>query len=290
VLTVQAPAKVNLVLEVLERREDYHIISSIAQTVDLCDTLSFEPADDLSLTCSAEELVQDNLVTRAASMLRERFGIRAGARMHLQKRIPWGAGLGGGSSDAAAALLALNGLWGIDAPAERLEALGAELGSDVPLFLHGGTVLVEGRGELVRRLGNHPTMHMVLMTPAAAVMPGKTGVMYRRLRPEMFTHGQFVRAAAFALERGRRVPEDLMYNVFENVADEVFPGMRGDRALLEEATGARVHLAGSGPCLYALLSSQAAAASAATHLAGREHRVFVAQTLAPAAPQSVRDG
>ncbi|MCK9356278.1 MAG: 4-(cytidine 5'-diphospho)-2-C-methyl-D-erythritol kinase [Dehalococcoidia bacterium] len=288
-LTVHAPAKVNLVLEVLERREDYHIISSIAQTVDLCDALSFEPADDLHFTCSAPELVQDNLVTRAASLLRERFGIRAGARMHLEKRIPWGAGLGGGSSDAAATLLALNRLWAIDAPADRLETLAAELGSDVPLFLRGGTVLVEGKGEVVHPLTNHPSMHVVLLAPAAPVIRGKTGLMYRRLRPELFTRGQFVRAAAFALERGRRVPEDLMHNAFENVADEVFPGLAHDRALLEDAVGVRVHLAGSGPCLYALLPSRAAAAAAATRLAGREHRVFVVQTMAPAAPQSVRD-
>lgn len=287
-LTVQAPAKVNLVLEVLERREDYHIISSIAQTVDLCDTLSFEAADDLAFTCSKAELVQDNLVTRAASLLCERFGIRSGARMHLEKRIPWGAGLGGGSSDAAATLLALNRLWAIDAPAERLEALGAELGSDVPLFLHGGTVLVEGKGEVVHSLASHPAMHVVLLAPTFAAPEGKTGLMYRRLRPELFTRGQFVRAAAFALERGRRVPEDLMHNAFENVADEVFPDLGEDRAVLEDAAGVPVHLAGSGPCLYALLPSRAAAATTATRLAGREHRVFVVQTLAPA--QSVRDG
>ncbi len=288
-LTVSAPAKVNLVLEVLERRETYHVISSIAQTVDLCDTLSFEAAEDLSFTCSEPGLVRGNLVPRAATLLRERFGIRAGARIHLEKRIPWGAGLGGGSSDAAAALLALNRLWAIDAPARRLESLSAELGSDVPLFMHGGTMLVEGRGELVTRLADHPAMHAVLVVPAAASPAGKTGLMYGRLRPDLFTKGQFVRASAFALERGRRVPEDLMFNVFEKVADEVFPGLGRDRALLEEATGVRVHLAGSGPCLYALLSSRAAAEAAATRLAGREHRVFVAQTPAPAA-QTVRDG
>jgi 4-diphosphocytidyl-2-C-methyl-D-erythritol kinase len=286
VLTVLAPAKVNLVLEVLERREAYHIISSVAQTIDLCDTLTLEPANDVSFTCSEPGLLEGNLVVRAAGLLRERFRIRAGACIHLEKRIPWGAGLGGGSSDAAAALQALNRMWAIGAPPELLDALGSEIGSDVPLFLRGGTVFVEGRGELVRPLPDHPVLHAVLSVPDSPPPAGKTGLMYRRLEPALFTRGQFVRAATFALERGRRVPDELMFNVFEKVADEVFPDMARNRAELGEAAGAPVHLAGSGPCLYSVLESATAAASVARKLSGRSNRVFTARFLGPAEPNA----
>ncbi len=285
-LTVSAPAKVNLVLEVLERKDAYHLIASIAQTIDLCDTLTLETSDGLSFTCSEPSLVEDNLVMRAAHLLRERFNVRAGARIHLEKRIPWGAGLGGGSSDAAAALKGLNRLWAIGARPEQLDALGSEIGSDVPLFLRGGTVLVEGRGELVRPLADHPAMHLVLVVPVSPSPAGKTGLMYRRLEPTMFTQGQFMRAAVFALSQGKRVPRELMFNVFEKVADQVFPELAHVRAELGEAAGTSVHVAGSGPCLYAVLDTQAAAESVVRELSGRENRVFTARFLGRVATES----
>lgn len=285
-LTVSAPAKLNLVLEVLERKDTYHVIASIAQTIDLCDTLILQPGDDLNFSCSEPSLVEDNLVIRAAHLLRERFNVRAGARIHLEKRIPWGAGLGGGSSDAAAALQALNRLWAAGASAKQLESLGAELGSDVPLFFHGGTVLIEGRGELVSPLADHPAMHVVLVVPASLPPSGKTGLMYRRLESGQFTRGQFARAARFALERGKRVPEELMFNVFEKVAGDVFPGLEWDRSQIEEAAGTRIHLAGSGPCLYAILDSEAAAESVASRLSGSRHRALTARFLGRARAES----
>ena len=199
-LSLLAPAKLNLVLEVVERRETFHTISSIAQTIDLCDRLLVEAADGVRLTCNEPALEQDNIVIRAASLLRTRFGVQAGARIHLEKRIPWSAGLGGGSSDAAAALRALNELWHLDLTNEQMCSIGVELGSDVPLFLIGGTVLVQGRGEVVSRLGDHPTAYAVVMAPNGVTPAGKTGLMYGQLRPEMFTRGQFVRAAQFALD------------------------------------------------------------------------------------------
>ncbi len=278
-LTLSAPAKVNLVLEVIERRETYHVISSVAQTLDLCDRLTVEAADAVRFTCSEPALEQDNLVMRAAGLLRTRFGIRAGARIHLEKHIPWAAGLGGGSSDAAAALKALNELWRLDLPKEQLVNIGADLGSDVPLFLIEGTVLIEGRGELARRLADHPVVYAVLVVPNCAPPEGKTGLMYRQLRPEMFTRGQYVRAARFALERGKRIPEELLFNVFEKVAEGVYPRIARDRLQLEQASGVRAHLAGSGPCLYALLPSETAAEAAAAKLNDAGSRVLVARTL-----------
>ena len=278
-LTVRAPAKVNLVLEVLGQGQGYHDLCSIAQTIDLCDTLTFEPAPDILFTCSEPELLQSNLVPRAARLLQQRGSISDGARIHLDKRIPWAAGLGGGSSDAAATLVALNGMWGAGLSHEQLVVLGAEIGSDVPLFLYGGTVLLEGRGERVHPLPDLAGAHLVILTPRTPVPTGKTGLMYGRLRPEMFTRGQFVRAASFALGRGGHIPEVLMFNVFEKVAGDVFDGLTDDRAVLERATGRRAHLAGSGPCLYALLDSEEMSRKATSQLREFGRRAFSARAI-----------
>jgi 4-diphosphocytidyl-2-C-methyl-D-erythritol kinase len=278
-LTVHAPAKVNLVLEVVGRGSKYHDICSIAQTIDLCDILTFDPASEISFTCSQPALLDDNIVPRTARLLQERCHVTDGAHIHLEKHIPWAAGLGGGSSDAAATLLGLNRLWGTGLSPDRLVALGAEIGSDVPLFLPGGTVHIEGRGDRVRSLPNHPEMHAVIVAPGIAAPSGKTGLVYSRLRAEMFTTGQFVRAATYALEQGKRIPEDLMFNVFEKVADEVFAGLAQERQQLESSTPIRWHLAGSGPCLYALLDSEAEARKTATALHRPGRMVFTARTL-----------
>ncbi len=278
-LTVHAPAKVNLVLEVLRRRDAYHDISSIAQTIDLCDTLTFEPAHDIEFSCSEPELTHGNLVLRAAHMLRQRTGVSSGVSIHLEKRIPWAAGLGGGSSDAAATLHGLNRLWNLGLHACRLMEMGADLGSDVPLFIQGGTVLMTGRGELVGGMPDHPPMQVLLLLPRSHGHEEKTGTLYGRLTPDVFTTGQFVRAATFALERGRRIPEDLMFNVFEKVAQDVFLGIGSDRDALQEATGIQAHLAGSGPALFVLLESEDAAEKAEARLREEGRTVFRSQTI-----------
>lgn len=278
-LTLHAPAKVNLVLEVLGRRNAYHDISSIAQTIDLFDTLTFEVAEDIEFSCGEPELMHCNLVPRAAHLLRQRAGISAGARIHLEKRIPWAAGLGGGSSDATATLLGLNRIWDLGLPASELMTMGSALGSDVPLFIQGGTVMMTGRGEQVQALPDHPPMQVLLLLPQLQVPGQKTGMLYGKLTPDVFTTGQFVRAARFDLEHDRRIPEDLMFNVFEKVAEDVFYGIGRERDALQEATGVRAHLAGSGPALFVLLESQSAADKAAARLQKQGRIAVRAQTV-----------
>ncbi len=280
-LTLHAPAKINLVLEVLARHDGYHDISSIVQTIDLSDILTFELSPDIRFTCSEPSLLEDNLVLRAARLLREHCRIGDGAQVHLDKRIPWAAGLGGGSSDAAATLLALNRLWKAGLSREQLATLGSELGSDVPLFLSGGTVRIDSRGEQVRSLPDHPRMYAVVLPPPVPAPPGKTGLLYRSLNPHMFTTGQFVRQAESSLRQGKRIPEDLMFNVFEKVADAVFPSMANERRLLEDSSGSPVHLAGSGPSLYTLMDSDAAAHEAARRLGCAGRPAYVARTFKP---------
>ena len=150
-MIARCPAKVNLTLRVVGRRPDgYHELRTVFQVVDLWDTLEAEAASDLHLRCDAPGVATDgtNLVLRAALALREAAGRPdLGASLVLRKRIPVGGGMGGGSSDAAGALLLLSRLWDLGLPGRRMRALAADLGSDVPFFLQGGTALGRGRGE-----------------------------------------------------------------------------------------------------------------------------------------------
>src|SRR4030043_1710511 len=204
-LTVYAPAKVNLALEVLGKDNDFHRISSIVQSIDLCDVLNFELDKEIYFDCDEPSLKRDNLVKRAAGLLKESAKCNLGARIELRKSIPWGVGLGGGSSDAAATLLALNELWGLRLPLPRLTRLGFELGSDVPFFIHKCTALVEAKGEKVTPLPSLPSTSFVLLVPPLPKIPGKTKQMYGNLRVADFTRGQFVQRALASLRQGQAI-------------------------------------------------------------------------------------
>jgi 4-diphosphocytidyl-2-C-methyl-D-erythritol kinase len=178
---VSAPAKINLFLEVLRRREDgYHDLVTCMVPVTLADTLSFFPTDHFSLTCDDPTLDvgPSNLVWRATELLRQETGGSAGVAMHLNKRIPIQAGLGGGSSDAAATLRALNTLWNLRLSHERLLELAAQLGSDVPFFLHDGPAWCAGRGERIAPFALPTELFFVLLKPAVGL---NTASVYRQV-------------------------------------------------------------------------------------------------------------
>lgn len=168
---VPAPAKLNLFLHVLGRRDDgYHLLQSVFVLIDWCDTLHFERRSDgrLSRHDLGAALPEDDLCLRAASLLRSESGTAAGADISIDKRVPWGAGLGGGSSDAASTLMALNRLWNLDWPRERLLQLAARLGADVPFFVGGSNAWVEGMGEKLTPIELPPRWWAVLK-PASAI-------------------------------------------------------------------------------------------------------------------------
>ncbi len=174
-------AKVNLHLRVLGKREDgFHEVFTVFQTVSLFDEITFEPAESLSLTCDDPTIPVDesNLIIHAAKALTERIGGSAGARMHLIKKIPSPGGLGGGSSNAATALLGLRRLWNVEISDEELTEIASELGSDVPYFLIGGTAVGFGRGEQVEPIKEFAHGGVVVVTPPVAI---STSDAYRRL-------------------------------------------------------------------------------------------------------------
>lgn len=169
-LDVAAPAKLNLFLHVVGRRADgYHLLQSVFVLIDWCDTLHFERRADgrLARHDLGAALPDDDLCLRAARLLQAESGTRLGADISIDKHVPWGAGMGGGSSDAASTLLALNRLWGLNLPRERLAALGLKLGADVPFFIGGHNAFVEGIGERLTPLPVPPAWFAVVKPPAA---------------------------------------------------------------------------------------------------------------------------
>ena len=274
-LTVYAPAKINLVLEVLGKQNDYHRISSIVQSIDLCDVLNFQLDKEIGFECDEPSLKRDNLVTRAATLLKKSTKCSLGARIELRKHIPWGVGLGGGSSDAAATLLALNELWELRLSLPELVQLASELGSDIPFFIHKGTALVEGKGEKVTPLPSLPSIYFVLLVPPLPKISGKTKQMYGKLNAAHYTEGRFIQQALYYLKQGKAIDHSLMFNVFEMVAFDFFPGLDKYRKTLEEAGAPGVYLAGSGPCLFTFFSEERQAKVISLNLIGQGLECYV---------------
>jgi 4-diphosphocytidyl-2-C-methyl-D-erythritol kinase len=278
---VKAPAKINLTLEVLgERPDGFHEIRSVIQAIDLYDTLSFRSNHQLRFSCDNPDFIADkSLVSRAAAMLQEASGSAEGATVEIKKRIPMVAGLGGDSSDAAAVLSGLNKLWKLRLSPARLLEMAPGLGSDVPFFLYGGTALVEGRGEKVTRLPPLPRRWVVLLVPPFSRVKGKTTKLYASLKPGHYTDGQITEKLVKVLNEGRGFKPSLLFNTFENVAFELFPKLGLYRDHFVKLGAYNVHLAGSGPALFAVLDDkfQAENLYARCELQGLE--CYLAETL-----------
>ena len=161
--TLSAPAKINLCLLITGRRPDgYHDLQTAFQMLDICDTLSFELSDQLSVESNIDLPVQTNLVYLAAKLLQEFSATKQGATIHLDKFLPMGAGLGGGSSDAATTLLGLNRLWNLNISAEELMRLGRQLGADVPVFVFAQSAWGEGIGEVLTPLVLKSSFYLIV--------------------------------------------------------------------------------------------------------------------------------
>lgn len=255
------PAKINLTLEVLQKRKDgYHEIRSLMQTIDLYDTLLFDAAQDIRLICNETQLApSDNLVLKAAKLLQQYSGRASGATITLHKHIPIAAGLGGGSSDAATTLKVLNELWGLDLPLSQIATLAKELGSDIPFFLTGGLALAEGRGDRITPLQGVLRFWSVLLIPPIPRPKQKTAQLYASLKQDSFTEGQHTEVAMAAISNGKPLIPGYIYNAFESTAMTLFDGLEEYRTLLEQLSKTKVYLAGSGPSIFALFQDQDAA-------------------------------
>jgi len=260
-LTVLAPAKINLTLEVLGKRPDgFHEIRSVLQTVNLCDSLHFRLSQQLTFKSSTPDwTAEESLVSRASSLLQKTTGCPEGATIEVAKRIPLVSGLGGDSSDAAATLRGLNKLWELGLSMEQLLELAAQLGSDVAFFIWGGTALAEGRGEVVTPLPPLPHMWVVLVVPDVPRLVGKTAQLYASLKPSHYTDGQITERLVNVLKAGREFKPSLLFNTFENVAFGSFTIRKVYKDHILKLGAPHVHLAGSGPTLFTMLKDKAQA-------------------------------
>ncbi len=278
---VRTPAKLNLFLEVLGQRDDgFHELETLMAPINLFDLLWFAPAaaGSIELTCerfpSADDAAEetrrlpegsDNLVVRAVRLLADRADVTAGARMRLWKRIPVAAGLAGGSSDAAAALMAANVGWRLDWPRERLLPLAAELGSDVPFFLGDGPAVCRGRGERIERTAGLGHLHFVVVAPPVGL---STAAVFRCCRP-----AETPRPLAPLLEAlhagDLSVAGRSLFNRLEPAAAELSPWI--ERLHQEFADGGFLghQMSGSGTSYFGLCHNLGHAHRAASRLRGR---------------------
>lgn len=285
-ISVPAYAKVNLTLEVIARRDDgYHEIRSVLQTICLADELSFEPAAELAFEYRDDretarvDLLRES-VLKAAQIFREQSGYHRGAIITLRKlRIPRAAGLGSSATVPAAVLKGLNQLWALGLPVEKLREMAAALGSDTPFFISGGTALAEGRGEKITSLPTAPPVWLVLLAPPIDPVPGKTAAMYSSLNRSHFSSGAATERLIEILHRGTALQADMLYNSFERVAFAFFPRLGEYRQKLLDAGAVRVHLAGAGPALFALVANKASGESIAGELRTKGLEACVVQTV-----------
>jgi 4-diphosphocytidyl-2-C-methyl-D-erythritol kinase len=268
-LTLPAPAKLNLFLHITGRRADgYHTLQTLFQLLDYGDTLHFTPAPT-AVTLEPQlpgVATEHNLVVRAARLLQQHTGCRRGVHIRLEKRLPLGGGLGGGSSDAATALLALNQLWQLQLSLDELAALGLQLGADVPVFVRGRTAFAEGVGERLQPVALPDANYLILVPPCAISTA------------QIFSHEALTRnsapitIAAFLGEGGR--------NDCEPVARMLYPPVAFALDWLSQFGPARmtgpVRMTGTGACVFARFNERSAAENILRQLPG-EFAGFVAR-------------
>lgn len=278
---VRAPAKINLVLEVLGKRQDgYHELKSIMQTINLYDILTFDRSVDIEIDCNIPDVKgKDNLVYKAIELMKTVTGNGEGVKVYIQKNIPVSAGLGGGSSDAAATLLALNYLWDLKFKRSELARLAENLGSDIPFFLFGGTASVEGKGEKVRSIRNINTTWFVIFLPDFNLPIKKTAMMYSKLKQTHYSQGQFYKNMMDSIIKDGRISENELYNVFESVVDEVFDNISSFADVFIKAGISRVNLCGAGPALYCLTENRRLAQRVYDILSKSYKRVFLVKSI-----------
>ncbi len=270
--SLQAPAKINWFLSVLGRRSDgYHDIVSPMQCVSLFDVLDFEESDRIELESGMDIPPKDNLVYRAAVLLRDRVSHKGGARITLRKEIPAAAGLGGGSSDAAFTLIGLNRLWGLRLTKEELMGVAASVGSDVPFFINGPFSLIERRGEKVTALSPGSSVSLLLVNPG---VPVSTAWAYGAFRPELTKNEVDIKLFCQALA-GKDFPSlaRMIFNDLERPVIGRYPAVAEIKKMLV-ANGAVVScMSGSGPTVFGVFRSEVQALDAAEKMGRHWRRV-----------------
>jgi 4-diphosphocytidyl-2-C-methyl-D-erythritol kinase len=279
-LIVEAPAKINLTLEVLGKRNDgYHEIRSVIQTLSFCDSLQITPGKEVEFKGNIPDWSSErSLVIKAVESLKKATGSVMGAKIKIKKRIPLISGLGGDSSDAAAILRGLNQFWELNVPPNKLRDMAQNLGSDVSFFLTGGTALMEGRGETITSLPPIPHHWIILIIPDVSRIPGKTKRLYSMLQPAHFTDGKITDKLAADLKLKGEFNTSLLFNTFENVVFARGEELTNYRDHLLKLGAPNVHLAGSGPTLFTILTGKPQAEGLIKRLKDMQIEAYLTET------------
>lgn len=251
-------AKINWTLRILGKREDgFHELFTVFQTVSLCDRLTFSEGNRISLTSNQPRMPIDerNLVIKAANALNKEVGGSFGARIHLQKRIPSPGGLGGGSSNAAVALIGLRRLWGLDVTDERLASIAGEVGSDAAFFLYGGTAIGTGRGENIEPVDDIAAAEMLIVRPRARV---RTRDAFAALNAPVLTSRERERILSVSRTDADRLDplRSELTNDFERSVFAAFPEIERVKQTLLDLGAVNAALSGSGASVFAIFDKQ----------------------------------
>ncbi|SDI96448.1 4-(cytidine 5'-diphospho)-2-C-methyl-D-erythritol kinase [Alteribacillus bidgolensis] len=264
--SIKAPAKINLSLDVLHKREDgYHEVKMVMSQVDLADRLDLEIREDGKITIELSEgflpVDQRNLAYQAASLLQYRYDIKLGVSIYIHKHIPVAAGLAGGSSDAAAVLKGLNELWEIGLSTADIATLGSEIGSDVSFCVYGGTALATGRGEIIKPLPSPPPCWVILAKPPIGV---STREIYQRMKIEDPPKEQASEKIIKAIESNdyRAICNNL-FNSLEQVTLPLYPEVKRIKERMLDSGVDAALMSGSGPTVFGLVKKES-----------RLHRVY----------------
>ncbi|MDQ0233357.1 4-(cytidine 5'-diphospho)-2-C-methyl-D-erythritol kinase [Metabacillus malikii] len=251
----KAPAKINLSLDVLRKRDDgFHEVKMIMTTIDLADRVELMelPFNEIRIVSHNRFVPDDqrNLAYQAAKLLKDRFQIKKGVSISITKTIPVAAGLAGGSSDAAATLRGLNRLWKLGLTSDELAELGTEIGSDVAFCVYGGTALATGRGEIIKHISPPPHCWVVLAKPTIGV---STADVYRNLRINSINHPD-VDGMVDAIYNGDYTEIcHLMGNVLESVTLHMYPEVANIKEQMKRFGADAVLMSGSGPTVFGLV-------------------------------------
>ncbi|OHB50919.1 MAG: 4-(cytidine 5'-diphospho)-2-C-methyl-D-erythritol kinase [Planctomycetes bacterium GWF2_40_8] len=257
-ISLKAPAKINLFLEILGKRDDgYHEIETVMQEIDLVDNLQFEEIrEGVKLKCNNKNIPSDenNLVCKAANLMVNECGIKKGVLISLEKNIPVGAGLGGGSSDAATTLKALNSLWKIGLSDVDLVEFAARLGSDIPFFIKGKTALCSGRGEKITPIEVKSEMNYLVIFPHINI---STATIYRNLKIDLTKKRKDVSFFLNALKNSKVADiSKLLFNRLEEVIFATYPDLLHVKSSLEHFDFCGLSVSGSGSAFFGLCNDR----------------------------------
>jgi 4-diphosphocytidyl-2-C-methyl-D-erythritol kinase len=279
-LAVPSPSKINLYLEVLGRRDDgYHEIRSIAVLTELCDTVVLaRRASGITVAAANPEVPTgpENLCHRAAELVLRHCGVRAGVAIRIEKQIPIAGGMGGGSSNAAATLWGLNLLNGLGLPREALMRLGAEVGSDVPLFFSRGAAFVSGRGEQVEELPALRPRWLVIANPGMQI---STASVYQRLRLPLTSEETGSRMRALFQSGQEEAALSCCFNRLEDVVLTAFPAISALKQRLSSGGASPVLVSGSGPTVFGVTEGPEMARRLAADLAKAGIKALACRTV-----------